>query len=194
MPTRQKRYTGPLASPIIWRSAPPFSGAVTDERVEQYWKDYEEHQQQAQKDVDQQFKEKLSLLMDHYGLADKEDMTSLAMALACEHVPGFRIEIPTKTNKGRKRQWESDKLEDLLNTVESLQKKLGFNDRTALSFIVADREYAKTWGKPPTHKGNKQQWIETLESRLQEAKRIRKDAQRQIESLLEIARSLKFRE
>jgi hypothetical protein len=36
--------------------------------------------------------EKLRLLMDHYGISDKADFLSLALALAIEHVPGFRID------------------------------------------------------------------------------------------------------
>jgi hypothetical protein len=39
---------------------------------------------------------------------------------------------------------------------------------------VNNQQHAATWGVPKGHKGSKQQWIETLEARLQDAKRFRK--------------------
>jgi hypothetical protein len=42
--------------------------------------------------------------------------------------------------------------------------------RNSTSFMATNEKYAKVWGKPSSHKGSKQQWIETLESRYQDAK------------------------
>jgi hypothetical protein len=37
--------------------------------------------------------------------------------------------------------------------------------------MATNPQYATVWAPPPSHKGSKRQWIETLESRLQDAKR-----------------------
>src|SRR6266404_6888109 len=125
MPAKRKprRYAGALASPIIWQFPPPFWGAATKDRAAEYWKDYGRHQQQTENVVKRLVAEKLSLLMDHYGIDDKEDMAALALALAFEHVPGFEIVVPKKSNKGRKREWDGSRLENLLETVDSIKKQ-----------------------------------------------------------------------
>jgi hypothetical protein len=197
MPAKRnpRRYAGALASPIILRSPPPFWGAATKDRAAEHWKAYERDQQQTESDVKRQVTEKLSLLMDHYGIDDKEDMAALAIALAFEHVPGFEIVVPEKSKKGRKRKWDDSRLEALLETVGSIKKQHSFTDRQALKFMVNNKQHAMTWGPPSNHKGSPSKWIETLESRLQEAKRNRKVPQSIIQDLWSIAqdRSAKFR-
>jgi hypothetical protein len=70
---------------------------------------------------------------------------------------------------------------------------LNFGDRRALAFMVKDEGYGATWGPPPNHRGTKQQWIETLESRLQDAKSIRKRAEQFTRDLQQIAQEISFR-
>jgi hypothetical protein len=91
-----------LASPIIWPFPPAFWGAATKDRAAKYWKAYARHQKRTENAVRRLVTERLSLLMDHYGISDKENMAALALALASEHVPGFKIVTPKKSNKGRK--------------------------------------------------------------------------------------------
>jgi hypothetical protein len=196
MPEKRKprRYAGALACPIIWKFPPPFRGAATKVRTAKYWKAYDRHQQRTENAVKRLVAKKLSLLMDHYGIDDKEDMKTLALALASEHVPGFKIVTPRKANRGRKREWDGSRLENLFETVETIKREHRFSDRQALKFMVNNERHAVTWGPPSNHKGSRQQWIETLESRLQDAKRVRKDAQSALALLRTIARdSRKFR-
>jgi hypothetical protein len=133
----------------------------------------------------QKFVEKLDLLMKHYLIPDPHDWFSLALALAVDHVPGFQIENKLgveqidwgislvehvgRKKTGRPKTWSVDRLDELLNDVEKTKKQFGLTqDREALSRIARLR---KKWAPPANHRGERRQWIKTLESRLQEAKR-----------------------
>jgi hypothetical protein len=170
MPAKQRRYMGELAKPIVWPNPPTFWGAVTEERVHKYRRDCENHQRKAQRYVDRKLLQKMSLLLKHFKITDGDNAAALAWELAFEHVPGFRIVKEEKAKAGRKKEWHGTKLQALYDAVQSVKSKHGFNDRQALKFISANVEFASTWGPPATHRGSKGQWIETLESRLQDAK------------------------
>jgi hypothetical protein len=169
-PVNRRRYTGELAAPIIRPAPPTFEGAVTDERLQQFWDSAERHWHEADDLVAQKLREKMSLLMAHYGIADETNLAALACALASEHVPGFRIEPETKTERGRKRIWDGPKLQNLFEAVRSVREGHNLNDRQALTLLVNSHAPNSPWRPPSNHKGTKQQWIETLESRLQDAK------------------------
>jgi hypothetical protein len=181
------------------RPPPAFRGAVVPKRIAAYQKQLSRHERANAAIAEQQFLRKLPLLFDHYGIADKEDMAALARKLALEHVPGFKVQFPEAKSGGRKRKWYPDRLEALRRTVQSLKDEHHFTDRQALTFMVNDqKKYAETWGVPAAHKGSKEQWIETLESRLQEAKGLQKcvdQAKRKLQTikLQTIAASMKFR-
>ena len=113
----------------------------------------------------------MTLLMKHYDIRDRTDMSALALALASAHVPGFKIVPETTTTKGRKRKWDGLRLQELFETVNMLKSKQHLTEKAALKFMVNAEQYAAVWRPPLRHKGSKQQWIETLESRLQDAKR-----------------------
>jgi hypothetical protein len=133
-------------------------------------------------------------LFDHYDIADKGDMAALACALAVEHVPGFSVQLPeAKSKGGRRRKWDANRLEELYKTVRSIKQQHHLTDRQALKFMVNNQRHAVTWGKPTAHKGSKDQWIETLEARLQEAKRSEKLYDRAVRQLQAAAASVKFR-
>jgi hypothetical protein len=171
MGARKRRYSGELATPIVMPAPPTFWGAVTHERVRRWRKASQQHQQEAENRAAQKRLEKVSLLMKYYGI-DDNDMAALAWTLACEHVPGFHIVPETKTRGGRKPKWDVPTLQKLLDTVNLLKRQHGFTtDRQALMFMVSNEQHAMTWGQPSNHKGSKQQWVESLESRLQDAKR-----------------------
>jgi hypothetical protein len=171
MRTKRRRYTGALATPVVAPTPPTFEGAVTSERVAQYWERYEQHQQDTRRQLDAELGAKLSLLMAHYDIDERSDdaMGELAYLLACEHVPGFRIVKEAKSTRGRKREWDGPRLTELYNAVESAKGEHNLNDRLALAFLASRPN--SIWNPPPRHKGLKQQWVETLESRLQDAKK-----------------------
>jgi hypothetical protein len=189
----KRRYTGELVTPISLAALPTFEGAVTDKRVKRFWESHRQHQQEADNRARQKLLEKLSLLMRHFGIADENDMGALALALAIEHVPGFQIVPEAKTKRGRKRKWDGLVLQDLLTAVQLVKKQHRYNDRQALTFLASSHD--SPWRPPSSHKGSKRQWIETLESRLQDAKRIEKMARSAAEALQRISQGLhrKFR-
>jgi hypothetical protein len=120
-------------------------------------------------------------------------MAALAFALAFEHVPGFKVLPEAKSTRGRKLKWSPDRLDELYRTVESIKVRHGVTDKQALKFLVNNQEYAAVWGVPTGHRGSKQQWIETLEARLQDAKRLQIRYEELEVQLKSIAVSAKFR-
>jgi len=186
----EHRWKGELAKPIRPQVIRPQGLAVTDaETVARANEEMEELYRQA---IDERRVEKLSLLMDHYGISDKADFFSLALALAIDHVPGFGIDptplrleqisdgvaLVVQDNKtGRRLEWPPERLDSLLSAVEDAKRKHGLStDREAIAVVARKGK----WGRPANHKGNHEQWLETLESRLQDAKR----SKRQIEHFL----------
>ena len=139
--------------------------------MKEFWQDCEKHESKAERAVAQKLEHKMKLLMQHYRISDYKNMSALAWALAFEHVPGFKIVPAMKTKKGRKRKWDGHRLQELFETVHMLKSKHGLKDKQALKFMANNERYAAIWGPTQSHKGSKQQWIETLESRLQDAKR-----------------------
>jgi hypothetical protein len=171
MPAKQRRYTGELANPIVLPNPPPFWGAVTEERVRKHRRDYEKHHREAQRHVNRKLLHKMSLLLKHFKIADKDSATALVWALAFEHVPGFRIVQEERAKAGRKKEWHGEKLQALYDAVQLVKRKHGYNDRQTLKFISNNPEFTGIWGPPANYRGSQRQWIETLESRLQDAKR-----------------------
>jgi hypothetical protein len=171
MPRKRRQYSGKLAKPIVCDAPPTFEGFVSEKRVKEFWKKYNRHQRKVKDSVDKQIAEKLSLLMEFYGIANKNDMGALALALANEHVPGFKVVPQGGKKRGRKKMWDGPKLQALLQAVVTVKEKHRFRDRQALHFISENDQYAATWGPPVSYRGSKLQWVETLESRLQDAKR-----------------------
>jgi hypothetical protein len=168
---RPRRYSGKLATPIICPSPPTFSGAVTDERVKKFRNDYDAHRRKVQQNVARQLAKKMALLMKQYEIADKRDLKELAWALAFEHVPGFKIVPDTGIMRGRRKEWHGRKLKALYDDVQSVKRQHNYNDRQALKFMSQNPQFAKTWGPPSSRKGFHKEWVETLESRLHDAKR-----------------------
>jgi hypothetical protein len=169
--SRSTPYTGDLATPVVVPIPPAFEGAVTRKRAAEYWERYAQYQQDARVQLSDELGRKMSLLLKHYDIDEQNDdaMGELAYLLACEHVPGFRVLEEAKTKRGRKRKWDFDLLQALHAAVQSAKKERNCNDREALTTLASLPNSA--WERPPAHKGTKRQWIETLETRLQEAKR-----------------------
>jgi hypothetical protein len=144
---------------------------VTEERVKEFWRNYERHQREVEQSVAQQLERKLSLLMRHFKIADENNTMALVWSLAFDHVPGFKVVPEGGPKKGRKKEWHGEKLQALYDAVQSARSQHNYNDRQALKFISSNPQLAKTWGAPANYRGSKNQWVETLESRLQDAKR-----------------------
>jgi hypothetical protein len=199
MPVSKKppRWKGKLAKRIRPKVIRPRGLAVTDtETVARANKEMDDLYQQA---IEKELVEKFDLLMDHYAIADKTDYRSLALALAIDHIPGFQLD-PTPLELehgtsggvvyqgkkvGRREEWPEQRLNDLLIAVEDAKRNLGFStDRDALSFIARRGK----WAPPANHRRGREHWIETLESRLQEAKGFKRMVDRSVETLKKIMR------
>jgi hypothetical protein len=192
---KRGRYVGALAAPVVRGPPPLFWGAVTPERLAKYRQLLVRHDRDQEKEIERQLSRKFLLLFDHYGIKSRRNARALAWALACEHVMGFQVVAPAKRRGGRRLEWDATRLETLLNTVKTLrQKHPNFTDRDALKFMIENEPHSKIWVLPMNRKGSKAQWLETLESRLQEAKQIEKRAADLSRELQEITEKQQFRE
>jgi hypothetical protein len=166
MKTKKRTYKGELAKPIYVGSIPIEGANEEQEWIEQV--------------IEQERIEKLPLLMEHYKIEGKDNYLSLALALAMDHVPGFQVKQTAlklnhgnwgaviRANIGRPTIWPPERLDRLLNAVEETKRGRGLSeDREALKILMLRKEWSR-----PINRGE-QQWLETLESRLQDAKRIK---------------------
>jgi hypothetical protein len=167
MKTKKRRYKGELAKPIYVGSI-PIEGAN------------EKQQECIEQVIEQEAIEKLPLLMEHYKIPNKDDYFSLVLALARVHVPGFQVKRAAlklkhgnwgaviRDNIGHPTIWPPERRLKLLNAVEETKQRHGLStDREALEILMQKRE----WRPPANHRGDQKQWLETLESRHQDAKR-----------------------
>jgi hypothetical protein len=178
----QHRWKGELAKPLL------VGVALTNKDLERLAtnedlinEDLDNRLQQA---IRESRIEKLALLIEHYKIADKTDYLSLALKLAIDHVPGFRIGRASEllklehpdygkvlgNKRGRRREWTPERLDSLLSAIEQTKREYGvLKDREALTIIARRR----AWSRPANHQGDSKQWIKTLENRLQEARQNR---------------------
>jgi hypothetical protein len=161
----RRRYTGKLASPIRIPAPSTFSGAVTAKRVKEFRQAAARYQRETEATVSQQRREKIRLLFQHYRIADG-DVETLLLALVSAHVPGFHVIVGGGRKRGRKTYWDGPRLTALYRDVESAKTSQRRTDRQALKFLV--KNDPDRWGPPK--KQIERQWLETLESRLHDAK------------------------
>jgi hypothetical protein len=149
--------------------------------------------------------EKMQLLLRYYHIEKENDWFSLALRLASDHVPGFYGAIdqlyelhvvpdsdptygplPVKgKSSGRPPTWPIDRLLSLVEAVEEIKYAHGSQDRDALRRLARRSD----WKPPANHRGSFDSWIETLESRLQDAK----NWQRHYSNLLKSLKNLSQR-
>jgi len=192
----KKRNTGELEKAISRPLRPrvirpkPFVGA-DGETIERENALMEELHEKA---VAEAREAKLKLLLRRYSLT-KGDWHGLALALANDHEPGFKIdrqiaELPPgfcgpvlvkggqiiHKQTGRPVQWSVERLDCLLDAVEGEKKKTGLTKDIDVLPRLAKR---KEWGPPPKHRSNSSRgeynaWVRTLQSRLHDAKRLKR--------------------
>jgi hypothetical protein len=178
------RWKGELATPIRPKVIRPGGLRVSKKTAQVANEEMEDLYRRA---IEEEYLVKLELLMDHYGITDRTDFPSLALALAIEHIPGFRIDptpirleqiddqglklVVQDNREGRPLEWSLKRLNNLLSAVEETKKKHGLSkDREALSVLAQRGE----WSRPPNHRGGLEQWLKTLKNRLAEARRFSK--------------------
>ena len=163
MKPNKPRYKGELGKPI-------YVGSIPIEATN------EEQQERIEQGIEQVAIEKLPLLMEHYKIPNKDDYFSLALALARDWVPGFQVKtVPVKLTHGnwgavirdtKPTKWPPERRLKLLNAVaETKQKHALSTDREALKILMQKGEWSRPYNR------DEQKWLETLESRLQDAKR-----------------------
>jgi hypothetical protein len=144
-------------------------------------------------------REKLKLLLRRYSLAE-DDFEGLALALAIEHEPGFKVdrqiaEAPfgfegavrikdgKHIDKPRRRpvQWPVERLRQLLEAVEAEKKKAEKKKSGLSTDLDALKRLArgKDWAPPAFHQSNSPRgkfdaWVRTLQSRLHDAKKLKR--------------------
>ena len=164
--------------------------------VPEKWDPSDEPTESFEKAIARSRVDKLPLLFEHYGIEDHSDYFRLSLVLAIDHVPGFAVkEIPYKlrhgdygavepvTKTGRHREWTGERLSDLLEAVDAIKRKKKLtSDRDALRELSR----CEPWRSPPGHRGDTKQWIETLETRLQEAKSYESRAQKRLDNALKM--------
>jgi hypothetical protein len=139
---------------------------------------------------------KLELLAKHYGVPP-DDFRALALAIARDLIPGFQFIDPLrpltswgpqyeeKLKTGRPGSWDFDRLEELLNEVNAVKKSSSATDREALARLARKRK----WGPPANHRGGSGKWLETPESRLQDAKKQERMTANALELFMECVTS-----
>jgi hypothetical protein len=167
----QHRYKGELAKPILASVYFTMTVAELDDALQQT--------------IHKARLEKLKLLMAHYEIPDKTDYLSLALTLAIDHVPGFRIGRASEllrlehgdygkvlgSKRGRPRELTPELHDSLRSTVERTKRECRLQtDREALR-IIARRQ---PWSRPANHRGDFDQWIKTLQNRLSKSRSPKK--------------------
>jgi hypothetical protein len=178
------RWRGELAKPIRPKVIRPRGLRVTKTTAQAANKEMEDLYQRA---IEEEYLVKLELLMDHYGITNKTDFPSLALALAIElGIPGFRVDptplrleqigegislVVQDSRKGPRPRWSLKRRADLLSAVEEVKKKGSIStDHEALRVLARRPE----WSPPDNHRGGEEQWRKTLKNRLAEARRFSK--------------------
>ena len=196
-----RRWKGDLARPIRIQVVRPNGFLVPDpskdpEAAKQIRAENERMVRLRDEGRAQVESSKLELLAKHYDVRP-DDFRGLALAIARDLIPGFRFIDPLlpliswgpqheeKLKAGRPGMWDFDRLKELLNEVNDVKKSSSATDREALARLARK----KKWGPPTNHRGGSGKWLETLESRLQDAKRQEKRIANALELFMECVAS-----
>jgi hypothetical protein len=194
---KNRRWKGDLARPIRIQVHRPYGFAIPDptkdpeagNKIRAENKLMERLRDEKRAQVESL---KLELLAKHYDVP-LDDFRALALAVARDLIPGFQFidplrpltsygaQYPEKIKSGRPAAWDFDRLEELLKEVTAAKKSGSVTDREALARVARKAK----WRPPANHRGGTDAWLETLESRLQDAKRQEKRIANALESLME---------
>jgi hypothetical protein len=129
--------------------------------------------------LDDAFLRKCGALAQFYGINPEptsDYILRLFICLARHHVPGFRLREPRKTPSNK--IWTDDILEELYTDVEKIKSQNGFTqDREAYDYIATHRPYSAKWRKVFKKDQTRRTMKENLESRYQDARRKRDEAE-----------------
>jgi hypothetical protein len=133
---------------------------------------------------------KLTLLFEHFGIADQNNFPLLAKSLAMSFVPGFRTKevsyvlehgsygavIEKKESKpGPVPDWSNERLLQLVDDADAIKEsKAASTDRKALRILINRRKYPSSIRSKDT-----QRWLETLEARLQDGRKLKREQEAQ---------------
>ncbi len=164
---KKSKYKGSLARPIKIKPPKPISFLSTEEEREALEK------KQKADTYNSSFRNaseaiiKFGELFKHYKIDsnDPDRWFSLSLALAMEHVPGFRLEIEGK--KGRKEEWDMVKLLILYKDVEYKRWELKLKNATYTDSAICEILIKKQWkDKVKSAKVLKNRYIEAKSSAL----------------------------
>jgi hypothetical protein len=165
---RRKPYRGELQEPIDLFLPSAEFGKVVDDSNAHVWEE-----STYKKLVAHAYIKKMDFLLTHYGIDRNCDAATLwfqlALRLARDSVPGFRFRYRKKP-RGRSKIWDHPRLLSLVFIIDEVKQQHDLNDRAACRFICNTEPYATDWGRPGASREQRRKWIETLESRLQEAR------------------------
>ena len=185
MAKKKRDWKGALARPVEV-AAPLWPVGATDLQIASYEAEF---RIDAEQFLRRERLQKIPLLFEHYNIADDLDFIGLVLALAVDlGVPGFQRKdvqyefslgdsglVRRVKTSGRQKDWTTERLEALYEAVQEEKHKKGVTEDRAALLSLARR---RPWQPPANHRGTNQQWVETLESRLQEAKKFREAVER----------------
>jgi hypothetical protein len=194
MPWQERAKRSPVATTvfsghIFVLSLTPldFKGPVTPKRAEEYARAVDRQVAMHNKKLVAAKEQRVEALFKHFGL-EQGDWQSLALRLAAQHVPGFQISrtlaIRNLTDedvlgfhivgqtRGKTKEWDAGKLARLLQQ---------YRDHVISHPHCYDRDALRALKKKDEWKGWK---LETLESRLQDAKSQHRHIQRLCEEYI----------
>jgi hypothetical protein len=145
----QMKFTGKLLKPITVTTRT--AGLLTSDADS--LQEIEKHNRQESYRALAEQLEKIDELRSWLRLPKKSDdpvtdWALLALNLAQKFVPGFRIKnTALGKNRGRKKEWDSVKLSELIADVGLLQRERRRTDSEACQALTKVEKFKKRWGK-----------------------------------------------
>jgi hypothetical protein len=149
-PQTQKRpkFTGKLNEPIVSKALALLPKLDLSDQERQ------ELNELVKKDLEQQWMQKLELLLDHYKVQrDKDQWRILSFRLAWDFVPGMKV-VTEPVKKGRPGEWKGVKGLRLFYEVELIKNERKRGERDAIHILIT--RHPDEWGM---YKGKKERQL-----------------------------------
>lgn len=171
--SRKSKYHGLLAEPIVAVPvSPSWNRLTTPNPTPEQLAELEEAMFAANSHNLMGIVDRVRELFEHYEIttARPEKWTQLAMALAHEHVPGFRVVRRAKPIKrpGRPVTWSEERLVRLVKAVDETRSQLNLSIKAACGFLTNNAE----WGAAPASPRELRARAGTLETRYHAGKAL----------------------